>query len=510
MPNGIIRSIRCLAVAAITFLVLCIGANADPIKIYWTNRDGKIFRADIDASHVEELVSGLQEPLRIALDEMAGKMYWIDFMTWKIQRANLDGSNVEDLVTGIIWPWSIALDIGNGKMYWTSLDKIQRANLDGSNVEDLVITVGDGPKGIALDIAGGKVYWTIYPYKIKKIQRANLDGTNVEDVLSVDRPVEVALDVAAGKMYWTEGTIDKIQRATLDGSNVEDVVSVENPEDIALDVTAGKMYWTERETFKIQRANLDGSNVEDVITDSTPLGFALQFGPKIAEPSIASLVPHCGTTRGSDRILIIGENFDATATVMFADITATQVYWLDASHLRVVTPPHTAGYVDVTITNSTGASAMLPQGFLYVPPPVIDKIFPESGSWRGGTGVTITGSNFWTGASVFFGGLRARGVQVLDTNTIHAITPAMPPSTVTVEVQNPPPTGQSSTGQATPIQFTFLPSDGHDGGCSYMPESGCSFGQFALLGLAILGLLGYGRKQRSPTREQSKAARTMR
>ena len=73
----------------------------------------------------------------------------------KIQRANLDGSNIEDLVTqGLSGPAGIALDVAGGKMYWTndwSTGKIQRANLDGSNVEDLVIELRE-PAGIALAI----------------------------------------------------------------------------------------------------------------------------------------------------------------------------------------------------------------------------------------------------------------------------------------------------------------------------------------------------------------------
>jgi uncharacterized repeat protein (TIGR03803 family) len=211
----------------------------------------------------------------------------------------------------------------------------------------------------------------------------------------------------------------------------------------------------------------------------------------IPKPAISSLVPHSGSTRGSDQILIIGENFDATATVKFGDGTATVVKWIDDSHLQVETPPHAAGYVDVTVTDSSGATAVLTQGFLYVPPPEVNNIYPESGSWRGGTGVTITGSNFWTGARVFFGGIRARVVQVVDSGTILAVTPAMPPGTVTVEVQNPPPTGQSSAGQPAPVEFTFVLSGGHDGGCSYMPGGGYSLGQIALLGIAVVGFIAH-------------------
>ena len=69
-------------------------------------------------------------------------MYWTinsDSPRGKIQRANLDGSNIEDLVTGLRYSDGIALDVSGGKMYWTNVnvDTIQRANLDGSNIETL-------------------------------------------------------------------------------------------------------------------------------------------------------------------------------------------------------------------------------------------------------------------------------------------------------------------------------------------------------------------------------------
>ena len=55
--------------------------------------------------------------LTLPLNTTAQKMYWTDEDTGKIQRANLDGSNIEDFVTGLIAPESIALDVAGGKVY---------------------------------------------------------------------------------------------------------------------------------------------------------------------------------------------------------------------------------------------------------------------------------------------------------------------------------------------------------------------------------------------------------
>ena len=248
--------------------------------MYWTDAGrGKIQRANLNGSNIQDLVTGLETPDGIALDVAGGKMYWVDHSTDKIQRANLDGSNIQDLVTGLGFPERIALDVAGGKMYWTDQgrNKIQRANLDGSNIQDLVTGL-ETPDGIALDVAGGKMYWV--DRGTDKIQRANLDGSNIQDLVirGLQTPLGIALDMANRKMYWTDFHTDKIQRANLDGSNIQDLVirGLEGPQGIALDVAGGKMYWADSSTDKIQRANLDGSNVEDLVTGlDFPIGIAL-------------------------------------------------------------------------------------------------------------------------------------------------------------------------------------------------------------------------------------------
>ncbi|RKU11904.1 hypothetical protein C6502_07370 [Candidatus Poribacteria bacterium] len=247
-------------------------------------RDGELSPETSDP-----VVSGESQTEGITASTAGDKMYWTDGVG-KIQRANLDGTNVQDLVTTERnGPGGIALDVTDGKMYWADdgvgrgRGKIQRANLDGTNVQDLVTTGLVRPQRIALDVAGGKMYWTNWGEDRgrDKIQRANLDGTNVQDLVTTGLgiPNGIALDVTDGKMYWTDGGTDKIQRANLDGTNVQDLVTtgLENPYGIALDVMEGKMYWTDGGTDKIQRANLDGTNVQDLVTTGLvrPEGIAL-------------------------------------------------------------------------------------------------------------------------------------------------------------------------------------------------------------------------------------------
>lgn len=212
-------------------------------KMYWT--DGAIIeRADLDGSNVELLVDlwgQVPSPrlFGIALDPSANKMYWVNSpegSAGKIQRADLNGSDIQDIVTGLVNPHGIALDLDGGKVYWTapgpaeSPGCIWRADLDGSNPEEVVAPVaGENPAAIAIDSDAGKMYWIVYPFPGENppctIRRADLDGSGAQDLVTFGSGVAgLALDTAGGKMYWTNLLQSKIERANLNGSNVETVV----------------------------------------------------------------------------------------------------------------------------------------------------------------------------------------------------------------------------------------------------------------------------------------------
>ena len=50
-----------------------------------------------------------------------------------------------------------------------------------------------------------------------------------------------------------------------------------------------------------------------------------------------------------------------------------------------------------------GQSGSLASGFTYVAPPTVSSVSPNGGTTAGGTSVTITGTNFASGATVTFG-----------------------------------------------------------------------------------------------------------
>ena len=113
-------------------------------------------------------------------------------------------------------------------------------------------------------------------------------------------------------------------------------------------------------------------------------------------PSIVSITPNGASTSGGDTIVITGANFTSTPTVTFGGTNATSVIMEDSNTLSVVVPAHSAGIVDVIVTNPDGLSAISPNGFSFfsATPPSVTSIDPTQGSPDGGTSVTISGTNF--------------------------------------------------------------------------------------------------------------------
>jgi hypothetical protein len=113
---------------------------------------------------------------------------------------------------------------------------------------------------------------------------------------------------------------------------------------------------------------------------------------------------------------------------------------MNSTSITATTPAHSAGTVNVIVTNSDTQSGTLTQGFTYTtvsnPPPTLTGISPASGTAAGGTAVTITGTGFLAGATVSLGGTPATGVTVMNSTSITATTPPHSAGTVDVVVSN--------------------------------------------------------------------------
>jgi Concanavalin A-like lectin/glucanases superfamily/Chitobiase/beta-hexosaminidase C-terminal domain/IPT/TIG domain/Fibronectin type III domain len=174
----------------------------------------------------------------------------------------------------------------------------------------------------------------------------------------------------------------------------------------------------------------------------------------VAVPTVTSVSPGNGPAAGGTAVTITGTNFATGATVTFGSAAATNVVVVSSTSITATTPAGSAGAVTVTVTVG-GQSGSLSSGFTYVVAPTVTGVSPSSGSTLGGTAVTITGTNFATGATVTFGSAAATNVVVVSSTSITATTPAGSVGVVTVTVTNP---GSLSGSLASGFTYVVAPT----------------------------------------------------
>jgi chitodextrinase len=166
----------------------------------------------------------------------------------------------------------------------------------------------------------------------------------------------------------------------------------------------------------------------------------------IMSPSISDISPTLGTTDGGTAVTVNGYNFIVGAQVSFDGMLATNATVVDNTRMTANTPPHAAGTVSVVVTNDDGLIGTLPNGFTFTAPPTVTGVSPNVGPISGGTPITITGTNFQSGATVKLGGTPATNVAFVNSTSLTATTPAHAAGLVDVLVTNPNGVSKALTG----------------------------------------------------------------
>jgi hypothetical protein len=171
-------------------------------------------------------------------------------------------------------------------------------------------------------------------------------------------------------------------------------------------------------------------------------------------PAVTSLGTTGGSTAGGTLVGISGYGFTGASSVAFGTAGAASFTVVSDTLIIAVSPPHTAGTVDVTVTTPAGTSATgLADQFTYTAAgtPVIGGLSPSTGTTPGGNAVVITGSGFTGATAVSFGAVAA-GFTVNADNSITAVAP--PEAAGTVDVTVTTPSGTSSAVSADHYTYT--------------------------------------------------------
>ncbi len=156
-----------------------------------------------------------------------------------------------------------------------------------------------------------------------------------------------------------------------------------------------------------------------------------------------------GSTGGGYLTVYAGSTAPTTSDVNFAPGTT------DAN--MVISELNSSGQVNIANGGRSGSVGVLVDVsgyFIPAPPPAptVTSISPTSGPTAGGTSVTITGTNFTSGATVEFGSTAATSVTYTSSTSLTATSPAESAGTVDITVTTAG--GTSATSSAD--QFTYM------------------------------------------------------
>ena len=108
---------------------------------------------------------------------------------------------------------------------------------------------------------------------------------------------------------------------------------------------------------------------------------------------VTDISPAGGFETGGEWVAINGYNFLDHCAYSFGGVPVVDsLFSPPGNQLRLLTPPHDPGFVDVEVRCGKG-SFVLANGFYYTPRPIrLTGISPKSGTTRGGTLVTFSGA----------------------------------------------------------------------------------------------------------------------
>jgi IPT/TIG domain/Calx-beta domain len=169
-------------------------------------------------------------------------------------------------------------------------------------------------------------------------------------------------------------------------------------------------------------------------------------------PTVANVSPNAGPTSGGTSVTITGTNLAGTSAVDFGGTLATSFAVDSDTSISAVSPPASAGTIDVTVTTTDGTSTTTAADeYSFVATPTVTGVNPASGPTTGGTSVTITGTSLTGASAVDFGGTAAASFSVDSDTSISAVSPAHSAGAIDVTV-----TTAGGTSESRAKEFTFF------------------------------------------------------
>jgi hypothetical protein len=270
-----------------------LGSAANGQHLYWAS-DGAINRALLTGGATEVLVSGLNDPHGVAVDPVAGKVYWAEYGAGVIRRANLDGTNVE-LFESQANASRLTVDAYARRLFFTEYyansvlgpDRVYFKGLAGAGGgQQFAFHFNGDIRTLAMHPSTGEIFFATCfngppGCPNGRVYRTSGGATSPSQLLPLRDEAglaSLALDRIRYGIYWAApgmwATPGMLLRADL-GVELVEVL----PADpgfapyMAVDPVNEKVYWSVPEAGEIRRTSLDGSELESFkIGLSSPAG----------------------------------------------------------------------------------------------------------------------------------------------------------------------------------------------------------------------------------------------
>ncbi|XP_047035510.1 prolow-density lipoprotein receptor-related protein 1-like, partial [Helicoverpa zea] len=276
----------------------CKSTDGTTPLLVFSNRH-EVRGVELPALTARALISSLKNTIALdwRRDPASGllQLYWTDVVDDNIYRGTIVGgalSGIEPVVRqGLSTAEGLAVDWVAGNLYWveSSLHQIEVARLDGRYRRTLLAGDMDSPRAVAADPRLGYLFWSDWEQAAPRIERASLAGRARRVLLRVDAlaggawPNGLALDYRARRLYWVDARSDSIHTSTYDGADARQVLrghaALSHP--FAITVFEAHVYWTDWRSNSVVRASKwDGSDVTVVQRTLTQ-----PFDLKVLHPS---------------------------------------------------------------------------------------------------------------------------------------------------------------------------------------------------------------------------------
>ncbi|KAI2649718.1 Low-density lipoprotein receptor-related protein 1 [Labeo rohita] len=260
------------------------GMELDPFKpfIIFSNRH-EIRRIDLYKGEFSVLVPGLRNTIALDFHLNQSALYWTDVVEDKIYRGKLSENGAltsfEVVIQyGLATPEGLAVDWIAGNIYWveSNLDQIEVAKLDGTMRTTLLAGEVEHPRAIALDPRDGILFWTDWDASSPRIEAASMSGegrrTIHKETGNGGWPNGLTVDYLERRILWIDARSDAIYSAAYDGSGLIEVLRghehLSHP--FAVTMYGGEVYWTDWRTNTLAKANKwTGHNVTVVQRTNT-------------------------------------------------------------------------------------------------------------------------------------------------------------------------------------------------------------------------------------------------